>query len=194
MTDTEVLLHGWEEYGDGFVARLRGMFAFALWDRRARRLLLCRDRVGVKPLFWYWRDGLFMFSSELKAFHRHPGFTKRLDPRALSSYLSFGYVTAPHAIFEDEHRLRPGHMLVLEDSGSVREFSYWSPREAFLRGAELERSGYWAGRSEVETVDELEALLTESARYRMIADVPVGVFLSGGIDSSTVAAFCAVPP
>jgi asparagine synthase (glutamine-hydrolysing) len=187
-SDTEVMLKAYDAWGLDAVKRFRGMFAFALWDRRTRQLILCRDRAGVKPLYWFHRDGVFLFSSELKGLHQHPAFVKEVDRRSLSTFLQLGYIAGEHSIFTDVHRLLPGHILVINERQEKTITRYWDPREAYLHGRELERSGYWTRKSEEEITDELEAVLRESFRYRMVSDVPVGVFLSAGIDSSTLAA------
>ncbi|HEX9007302.1 MAG TPA: asparagine synthase (glutamine-hydrolyzing) [Bacteroidota bacterium] len=187
-SDTEVMVKAYDAWGLDAVKKFRGMFAFALWDRRTRELILCRDRAGVKPLYWYQRDGVFLFSSELKAMHRHPGFVKEIDRQALSSLLSLGYITAPYSIFCNVQRLEPGTMLVINDRQEKKIVRYWDVREAYLNGVEMERQGYWEKRSEEDIADELESVLRKAFSYRMVSDVPVGVFLSGGIDSSTLCA------
>lgn len=183
-SDTEVLLKGYEHWGiDALLPRLRGMFAFALWDEQSRRLLLCRDRLGVKPLFWYHQPqkGLFLFASELKALHRHPGFERSINLYAVSLFLQQGYIRQPHCIFEGAQSLPGGHYMTLDAADRApRLHRYWSALEAYAQPA--------LKGSEAELSEELERLLHESFRLRMVADVPVGVFLSGGIDSSTVAA------
>ncbi|KUK09964.1 MAG: Asparagine synthetase [Clostridia bacterium 41_269] len=185
-SDTEVVLKAFHRWGMNAVHRFRGMFAFAIWDRRERRLTLCRDRIGVKPLYWYYRDGLFMFASELKAFHRHPKFEKRINPEGLSLFLQYGYITAPYSIFENTCKLEPGHFLIVERDGTIKKEKYWDVEEFFRKGQQ-ERE-MWLKRSEDELSEELEGLLTEAFKLRLVSDVPVGMFLSGGIDSSTVCA------
>lgn len=187
-TDTEVILKAWEERGVDAVQKFRGMFAFAIWDKRKEKLYLVRDRIGVKPLYYYFKNGLFMFSSELKAFHKHPGFFKELDKMALANFLQNGYISAPHAIFKNTFKLLPGHYLEIDKNGIVRVFKYWDVENYFFEGLELKKNGYWSKKNEIEILDELEELLTESFRLRLVSDVPVGVFLSGGIDSSIVTA------
>ena len=162
------------------------MFAFALWDKKDKKLILCRDRIGVKPLYYYYKDGLFMFASELKAFHKHPKFEKKLNLTGLSLYLKYGYIPAPYSIFENVHKLKPGHFLVLDQKGNIEEFPYWKVEDYFLKGKE--EKDKWLKRSEEELARELEEILTESFKLRLVSDVPVGMFLSGGIDSSTVCA------
>ena len=180
-SDTEVLLHAFEQWGRGAVEHFRGMFAFALWNKKTEKLLLCRDRVGVKPMYWYWKDGLFMFASELKAFHQHPDFDKSIDFEAVSLYLQQGYIPAPKAIFEHVHKLDAGAFLEIDKAGNIQTEKYWDVTEVY-QNAELKTG------SELELTNELEGLLQESFELRLVADVPVGMFLSGGIDSSTVVA------
>ena len=181
-TDTEVILKAYRRWGPEMVQHFRGMFAFALWDKREQKLLLCRDRLGVKPLYWYEKNGLFLFASELKAFHEHPGFEKAVNPEAVSLFLQQGYIPAPHSIFRQARKLEPGSFLELSlPDWSIRQWRYWGPAEAYARGSSN-------GASEEALVEELHAILKESFQYRMVADVPVGMFLSGGIDSSLVTA------
>ncbi len=185
-SDTEVILKAFHRWGFSAVHKFRGMFAFALWDKKDKKLILCRDRIGVKPMYYYYKDGLFMFASELKAFHKHPKFEKRLNSTGLSLYLKYGYIPAPYSIFENVHKLKPGHFLVLDQKGNVEEFPYWKVEDYFLKGKE--EKDKWLKRSEEELAQELEEILTESFKLRLVSDVPVGMFLSGGIDSSTVCA------
>ncbi|MEV4187103.1 asparagine synthase-related protein, partial [Streptosporangium canum] len=169
--DSECLVHLYEEHGDAFVHRLRGMFAFALWDGRGRRLLLARDRVGKKPLYWGMRSGSLRFASELKALVRDPRWRGEIDPVALHHYLTFQYVPAPWSIFEGIGKLPPGSTLVWQD-GRVHVNRYWrldaTPRPAAAVEEEAER---------------LRELLLETTRLRMAGERPIGAFLSGGIDS-----------
>ncbi len=180
-TDSEVLLKAFQEWGQGMVHRFRGFFAFALYNQTTQTLTLCRDRFGVKPLYWYWKDGLLLFASELKAFHEHPAFDKTINPDAVSLYLQQGYIPHPHCIFEYAHKLQAGHFMTWQANGEHTITPYWSPRDTYAN-TRLSKQ------SEGELVEELEALLTESFEWRMVADVPVGAFLSGGIDSSIVTA------
>ncbi|GHE27488.1 asparagine synthetase B [Streptosporangium violaceochromogenes] len=174
--DSECLVHLYEEHGDAFVHRLRGMFAFALWDGRRRRLLLARDRVGKKPLYWGVRSGALRFASELKALIRDPRWRGEVDPVALHHYLTFQYVPAPWSILEGIGKLPPGSTLVWED-GHARVDRYWrldaTPRPAASTEEEAER---------------LRGLLLEATRLRMAGERPIGAFLSGGVDSSAVVA------
>lgn len=178
-TDTEVIVHGFEEFGPDIVKRFNGMFAFAVWDSRNGKLWLCRDRFGKKPLFYAgMREGL-IFGSELKSLIAHPDFETRIDPRSLSRFLQYEYVPAPHCIFEGAKKLLPGHILEFDgDSEKIRP--YWSV--SFNSNYGPTPAG------EREASERLEELLGASVRRRLVSDVPLGVFLSGGIDSSTVVA------
>lgn len=177
-SDTEVLVHLYEEYGDACVEWLRGMFGFAIWDSKARRLLVARDHVGVKPLYFMHHDGRLIFSSEIKSILRYPGVRANLNLVALSHFLSLRYVPAPETIFEGIHALEPGHLMTCDANG-VQIRRYWDIPFAAEQQAEY---------SEEEYAAQLEALLHESVRMQMMSDVPFGAFLSGGIDSSTIVA------
>jgi len=181
QSDTEVLVHLYEEHGAGFAERLRGMFAIALWDDREQRLLLARDRFGIKPLHYRVRDGSLSFASELKALLRTPGFGREIDLDALDAYLAFGFVPGPLTIFEEARKLPPGSLLVWQQGNgeNVRIEPYVSPLTA---PATLRSEG------EAVLADELRDRLRDSVRAHLIADVPVGVLLSGGVDSSTLVA------
>lgn len=179
QSDTEALVHAYEEYGEDCVRRLDGMFAFALWDTEARRLILARDRVGKKPLFYTISDGTLIFSSELQSLVRHPRVSREVDLAALDQYLSFGYVPGPGTIYRAVRKLEPAHYLVWEEA-RARQERYWSLR--YLPKLSL---------TEGEAVERLEELLRGAVRKRLVSDVPLGAFLSGGIDSSTVVAFMA---
>ena len=181
QTDTEVLLRAWAVWGKAALDKFRGFFALALYQKSTGVLTLARDRFGVKPLYWYWKDGLLLFGSELKALHEHPQFDKSLDQDALSLYLQQGYIQAPYCIFKQAHKLAPGGLLTLKPGETPQLERYWNPRELYANTSV-------STQSEGELLEELEALLRESFEYRLIADVPVGAFLSGGIDSSIVTA------
>jgi asparagine synthase (glutamine-hydrolysing) len=175
-SDTETILHAYEEYGEDCVQHLRGMFGFAIWDRRARRLLLARDRLGVKPVYYY-RDGRFLaFASEIKALLEIPSVPREVDPAALDLYLSLRYVPGPRTMFKNIFRLPPGHILVVDDTG-VRIKKYWDIDYA---AAESHSPKY--------LLERFCDLLDESVRMRLISEVPLGVFLSGGLDSSAILA------
>jgi asparagine synthase (glutamine-hydrolysing) len=175
-SDTEVIVHAWEEYGEGCVSRLRGMFAIALWDIRARRLLLARDRVGKKPLYYVHDGDRILFGSELKSLLGDPSVKRVVSVEGLDDYLSFGAVPAPRTVYGGIQQLPPAHYLVWE-GGRIRTEEYWSPTY---------RAG--APRSEAAWLEQFEAIFAEAVKLRMIADVPLGAFLSGGVDSTAVVA------
>jgi asparagine synthase (glutamine-hydrolysing) len=177
--DTEVLVHAYEEWGDAFLERLRGMFAVALWDKRRRRLLLARDRFGIKPLYYRRIGGELCFASELKALLEQPGFSREIDPKAVSAYLAFNSIPAPLTIFAEARKLPPGHLLAWEGGKvELRRFARPGPVPA----AEVRRG------SAEELAAELREVLDDSIRAHLVADVPVGVLLSGGVDSGGIAA------
>jgi len=188
-SDTEIMLAAIEAWGlPAAVSRFVGMFAFALWDRTERRLHLVRDRIGIKPIYWGWSRGALLFGSELTALRRHPSFTASLDRAAVASFLRFSYVPAPHAIFEGFRKLEPGCIRTFDLSaasrgGEGRLAPYWTLARAAGDGMAHPFDG-----DDREAVDELERHLKESVALRMIADVPLGAFLSGGIDSTLVVA------
>jgi len=180
-SDTEVLLHCWEEWGEAAIDRWRGMFAFALFDERQQELICVRDRPGTKPFFYCYNDDLFLFGSELKNLMAHPAFARRIDPPALAAYLRFGYVPQPYSIFQHTRKLAPGHLLRFSiRSRQLTLRRYWNVYDAYNQ-PKLQLSL-------PEAIGETERILTESFRYRLVADVPVGLFLSGGYDSTCVAA------
>jgi asparagine synthase (glutamine-hydrolysing) len=174
--DTEVIVHLYEDLGPGFVSRLHGMFAFALWDGPRRRLLLARDRVGKKPLFVAERDGVLSFASELGALMQDPEIPGDVDLRAIDAYLAYGYVPAPSSAFHGVRKLPPATLLVFED-GVSRTEPYW--RLDYGRKSEL---------AQEDVPEAIRDALRRAVRRRMVADVPLGAFLSGGIDSSAVVA------
>src|SRR6476646_6038191 len=177
--DTEVLVHAYEEWGEGFVERLRGMFAIALWDKRRQRLLLARDRFGIKPLYYRHVRGELSFASELKAMLAQPGFSREIDPEAVSAYLAFNSIPAPLTIFAEARKLPPGHLLAWEGGEvEMRRFA----RVGAVPGAAPRRG------SEAELAEELREVLDDSVRAHLVADVSVGVLLSGGVDSGGLAA------
>ena len=183
--DTEAIVHLFEEHGDGFAERLRGMFAVAIWDGRASRLVLARDRFGIKPLF-YWEapDGGLAFASELKALMALPGFPREIDMRGLESLLAFNSIPRPLTIFEGVRKLEPGHLLSWSPDGDgVEVRPYARPAPEPVERLRRERAG--------ELATELRGRLRDSVRAHLIADVPVGVLLSGGVDSATLAALAA---
>jgi asparagine synthase (glutamine-hydrolysing) len=182
-SDTEVLLACIEAWGlDEAVSRFVGMFAFALWDAGERELSLVRDRAGVKPLYYELSTRRLAFASELKALQVTAG-SREIDREALGLYTALGYVPAPHAIYRGVRKLLPGSILTLGEEGTTRERRYWDPRSVAESAAARRFQG-----SESDAIDEAERLLAESVRLRLIADVPLGLFLSSGVDSSLVAA------
>ncbi len=183
-SDTEVLVHGYEAWGRGLPARLNGMFAFAIYDLRAGRLFLARDRFGEKPLYWFQRGRLFAFASELTAVRQHPDAATPLNSLAVQKYFVHGFVPAPHALYQDTHKL-PGAGWLEHDvaTGRTETGSYW--RFALTPDAGMDE------RPEDELAEELRALFQQAVRRRLISDVPLGVFLSGGIDSGAVLAAAA---
>ncbi|HVN96730.1 MAG TPA: asparagine synthase (glutamine-hydrolyzing) [Syntrophorhabdaceae bacterium] len=185
-SDTEVVLKTFHKWGLNGISRFRGMWAFAVWDNKSETVTLCRDRVGVKPLYWYFKNSLFMFASELKAFCKHPTFLKDVDRKALSLYFQFGYIPAPYSIFKGVRKLDAG--CVLKFDVNRQEYAherYWDVKKYYLTGFQSQRKPESNSDEEIET--ELEGILEESFKLRLVSDVPVGVFLSGGIDSSLVA-------
>jgi asparagine synthase (glutamine-hydrolysing) len=180
-SDTEVLVHGFEEWREQLPARLNGMFAFAIFDRRRRQLFLARDRFGEKPLYYARQDSLFAFASELSAISEHRGFHTRVRQSSLQKFLAHGFLPAPNAIFEDTWKLPGGCHLSFDcTDGSLRVGRYWQ--------FTLEPDEALAERPEGELVEELRALLFQAVERRLISDVPIGLFLSGGLDSSAVLA------
>jgi asparagine synthase (glutamine-hydrolysing) len=175
-SDTEVIVHGFEEWGDAVFARLDGMFGIALWDLRTKTLYLARDRFGEKPLFYCEEKGRIVFASELKSLLPIPGFRIEIDPDAVRNYVAFGYVPSPGSIFRGVNKLLPGHFLVYRD-GKSSVHRYYS----LELGPKLKLS-------EREAEEELARLLEEAVKSRLVSDVPFGAFLSGGLDSSVVVA------
>ncbi len=180
--DTEVIVHAWEQWGAACVERFRGMFAFALWDRNCETLFLARDRIGIKPLHYaLLPDGVIIFGSELKALVLHPALRKDIEPRAVEEYLALGYIPDPRTIFKDVHKLPAGHTLAVrrgQPPGEPRR--YWD--------VSFQPNGV---KSIGEAQEELLDRLSEAVRMRLIAEVPLGAFLSGGVDSSGVVAMMA---
>jgi asparagine synthase (glutamine-hydrolysing) len=178
-SDTEVIVHGWEAWGARCVERFRGMFAFALWDRNQSTLFLARDRLGVKPLHYaFLPDGMLVFASELKSLLIHAGLARDIDPCAVEDYFALGYIPEPRTIFKGAKKLPPGHTLTIRRGAPVAEpIEYWDPR--FTLESKL---------TFAEATEELSTRLDESVRLRLISEVPLGAFLSGGVDSSAVVA------
>lgn len=183
-SDTEVLVHGYAEWGEGLPERLNGMFAFAIHDRGRRRLFLARDRFGEKPLYTYAKPGLFAFASELAALRRHRAFDETVDPLALQKLFAYGYIPAPHALYRGAAKLPGGHALTVDlDSGRQTLRAYWRFR--------LEPDHGLTEADDGRLAEELRHLLSEAVARRLMSDVPLGVFLSGGVDSATVLALAA---
>ena len=183
-SDTEVLLEACAYWGLGkTISFLNGMFAFALWDKETESLYLVRDRLGIKPLYWGDANGHFIFASELKALRKYHNWDFEIDRRSLASYMRHGYIPAPHSIYKNIYKLKPGHILKLA-KGQVPEIDcYWDAKDIALEGLSLQQN-----MTETEAISELENLLIDSVSSQMLSDVPLGAFLSGGIDSSTVVA------
>lgn len=180
-SDTEVIIEAYRQWGMTSISRFRGMFAYALFDDSQQKLFLVRDRVGVKPLYVYNDENLILFGSELKSLCENPGFSRELDIDALAQYLKLSYVPTPYSIFKNTRKVKPGHYLELDlESGKLKDVQYWSVIEAY--NSPILNISY------SEAIDELEQKMISSFNYRMVADVPVGVFLSGGYDSTAVAA------
>lgn len=180
-SDTEVILHSYQEWGVECVNRFIGMFAFSIYDSEAQTLALFRDRAGVKPLYYYFDGNAFIFGSELKAFHQNPLFHKELDFDALGYYMKFGYIPTPHCVFKKTYKLQQASYIVLDiRKASYDIYQYWNLKSFYTR-PKL-RISY------EEALEETERIMTSAFNYRMVSDVPVGVFLSAGFDSTCVAA------
>jgi len=180
-SDTEMILHAFEEWGVECVEKFIGMFVFVIYDKEQCKIFAFRDRAGVKPFYYYDRNGVFLFGSELKALLKHPSFERRIDNRALKTYFDYGYIPTPYCIFEDTHKLEPGSYLIYDiENNSIQINSYWKADDYYR----LPKFNI----TYQEAKEELHDLLKSAFQYRMVADVPVGVFLSGGYDSTAVAA------
>jgi asparagine synthase (glutamine-hydrolysing) len=180
-SDTEVILHAWEQWKTNMVHRFIGMFVFVIYDRQSEELYCFRDRPGVKPFYYFWSNQLFLFGSELKAMLKHPLFKKEINLNATAAFLQLGYVPAPYCIFNNSHKLKPGHFLKFELK--TKKFylqQYWNVYD-YYNQPPLEITYK-------DAIAETEKLLLNAFQYRMVSDVPVGVFLSGGYDSSCVTA------
>ena len=183
-SDTEVMLEAFAAFGiEATVKRLIGMFTIGVWDRRERVLTLVRDRLGIKPLYWTKSGGLFLFGSELKALRAHPGWTPRTDRAAVAAFMRHNYIPAPHTIYESVHKLEPGTILTYRPHGEPQITRYWDARAIAQAGLANPLAV-----NDAELTDHLEELLRDAVGRRMVADVPVGAFLSGGVDSSAVVA------
>ncbi len=178
--DTETIVHAYEEFGVDCVKQLRGMFAFAIWDARENRLMLAVDRFGKKPIYTYLDNEKLIFASELKCILEHPNISRELDREALDEYLAYGYITAPRSIFKSIRKLPPGYTMTINADGQATLQEYWHPT--------LLPPDQWDWRPLEDQAAELREILKEAVRLRMISDVPLGAFLSGGVDSSAVVA------
>ena len=177
QSDTEVVLHAYQEWGVRCLDRFIGMFAFAILDRQENKVFLARDRAGVKPLYYYYNSQTFMFASELKVFYPHPDYHRQISQESVALYFKYGYVPAPYSIFQDTHQLLPGHWMIYDiNTHQLSTDQYWDVLTIYQKP--LLDIGY------DEAKAELEKILQSSFEYRMVADVPVGVFLSGGYDSA----------
>lgn len=181
ISDTEVLATAWDKWGTNVLDKLRGMYAFAVWDKEEKNLTLVRDRLGVKPLYYYFQNNTFLFASELKAFKKHPNFSNKICQRGISEFLQFSYISGENTIFENTYKLMPGHYLIINSIGIKAKKRYWDSLDY------LSKENYTNYSSDKDYLDELEKLLTESVNLRTYSNVPLGCFLSGGIDSSLIA-------
>jgi asparagine synthase (glutamine-hydrolysing) len=180
-SDTEVILHSYEQWGTEFVQRLVGMFVIAIYDKRRNKFLIFRDRAGIKPIFYYWYDNLFLFGSELKSLFVHTQFKKEIDNGVIGLFFDFGYIPAPYSIFRNTYKIEPGKFIEIDVKlRKLSQYSYWNIDDYYCK-TKL-RLDYF------EAKEQVRDLLISSCNYRMIADVPVGIFLSGGYDSSVVTA------
>jgi asparagine synthase (glutamine-hydrolysing) len=180
-SDTEVILHAFAQWGIACIEKFIGMFAFVIYDTKKEEIFCVRDRAGIKPFFYYWNDGLFLFASELKAFHNHPRFKKDINLDAVAAFMQFGNVPTPHCIFNNCYKLKPGHYLNLSlRNSSFVIHKYWDVYDSYNKPK--------LNISFQEAKIETEKILKSAFDYRMVSDVPVGVFLSGGYDSACVTA------
>mgnify|MGYP001174189024 CR=1 FL=1 len=180
-SDTEVVLKAYQQYGIGSVSKFIGMFAYSIYDKKKQELYLLRDRVGVKPLYYFNKNGYLLFGSELKALCAYPGFVKEINSQAVTLFFKYGYIRAPHTIFKDTFKVQPGHYIKIDlVRKKVEQHKYWDVVD-YYNQPKLKIS-------EAEALEETERLFESAFQYRMVSDVPVGVFLSGGYDSSLVAA------
>jgi asparagine synthase (glutamine-hydrolysing) len=180
-SDTEVILHAYSEWGSAALQQFIGMFAFVIYDEANKKLFACRDRAGVKPFFYYWKDGLFLFGSELKAIVQHPAFEKEINIDAVAAYMQYAYVPTPHCIYNNTWKLKPGHFLEINVAAhTLLTHQYWNVYDAYNKPI--------LNISLPDAITQTKKVLTSAFQYRMVSDVPVGVFLSGGYDSACVTA------
>jgi asparagine synthase (glutamine-hydrolysing) len=177
-SDTETIVHLYEQYGNDCVSHLRGMFAFALWDAQQQKLFVARDRLGIKPLYYWINDDHFLFGSEIKALLAHPAVRPEFNVDTLAEYLAFGYLAGPRTLFREIQKLPPGHTLEIDGAGKLTTREYW----------DLAPSAEPAGKSEKECSDQYREILEGAVKSHLMSDVPLGMFLSGGLDSSAIAA------
>src|SRR5207244_3490473 len=177
-SDTETIVHLYEEYGSECVQHLRGMFAFAIWDRRSRRLFIARDRLGIKPLCYFYDGKKFIFGSEIKAILAYPGIKPEFNQSTLAEYLAFGYIAGQETMFTGIRKLLPGNTLEIDEVGKIKIEPYW----------DLSVPAGNDGRPRAHYIKTYRELLEECVASHLMSDVPLGVFLSGGLDSSAVAA------
>ncbi len=176
-TDTEVIIHGYEEWGENVVDKLNGQFAFAIWDRNKKKLFLARDRLGIKPLYYYWNGDKFIFASEIKSLLCVPGMKRIINKDAAYNYINLRYIPGEETLFENIKKVLPGHTLALQEN-SLKINEYWD----LPIGANAEDYG---------AAEKVRSMLEKSVQERLVADVPVGIYLSGGIDSASIAALAA---
>jgi asparagine synthase (glutamine-hydrolysing) len=180
-SDTEVIIKGYHCWGINVVNKLRGMFALAIYDKQKEEVVFIRDRAGVKPLYYYWENDLFLFGSELKALYEHKRFQKNIDINSIALFLQYSYIPGPYSVFQHTYKLLPGHSLTVNLKTKEQTINqYWDVFDYYNKPK--------LTLSDQEAIDQTDALLKEAYEYRMVADVPVGVFLSGGYDSTSVAA------
>jgi asparagine synthase (glutamine-hydrolysing) len=180
QSDTEVILCAYRQWGVDCLKHFTGMFAFAIFNTDNGELFCARDRAGVKPFYYYWHNRLFLFASELKSFHKHPAFIKEIDPAALAAYMQFGNVPGQHCIFKYCSKISPGHYLLLKKNSEPELHRYWNVYDSYNQ-PKLDISFN-------EALEHTEKVIAEAAEYRMVSDVPVGIFLSGGYDSTCLTA------
>lgn len=180
QSDTEVILHAYEEWQEKCLDYFIGMFAFVIYNEQSQTIFCARDRAGVKPFFYYWNGGTFLFSSELKAFHLHPAFDKKINFDAVAAFMQYGNIPTPHCIFENTYKLKAGHFMTLQlATKTLQESCYWDVADYYNQPKNTDISFD-------EAKKETENILSKAFAYRMVADVPVGVFLSGGYDSASL--------
>ena len=180
-SDTEVILHAWEEWKELMVTKFIGMFAIVIYDSDKKEIHCFRDRAGIKPFYYYWHDGLFLFASELKSFHKHKSFKKEINKQAVYQFIQYGFIMTPLSIFDHTFNLLPGHYLHFDlRKKAFKIEKYWDVYDSYNH-SKLDIS-------EQEATKHIEELLISACNYRMIADVPVGIFLSGGYDSTAITA------